>query len=148
MATTELKVNMADVEVTKEVDGNLGKIKLPESTYVEVAKANGIEKSTLEKIEKFDEAFMKAAVEKAVEEAGTLFKENKDIKEIEVSSPFGTTKSQKIDTYIQREREFKNPGNGQVVKKSVIKITESKRYTFPKSKRKELENKLHDLISG
>jgi len=119
-----------------------------ENFFIAKAKEIGIEKKTLEQVSKFRESYLNAAIEEAAMEAKKVMEEDSDIKEAEVESPFGIGKSSKIKTHVLREKTIRVPGDGnKTITKTVIKpIVESREFVFPKSKRKELENKLTEAL--
>jgi hypothetical protein len=136
-------------EYTVEKENGFATIKVTnEHLFVEKAKEAGIEKKTLEQVSKFREAYLNAAVEEAAMEAKRVMEEDKDIKEAEVDTPNGIGKSSKIKTYVLREKTMRVPGpDNKTITKTVIKnVVESREFLFPKSKRKELENKLTEAL--
>jgi len=138
----------ADFDWQVEKDNGAAKIKVAnEKAFVESAKKAGIEKKTLESVAKFQEAYLHNAVEESIAKAEEVFKGDKDLTEAEASVPFGVGKSSKIVTHVLREKTFKIPGTDKTVTKPVIKTwVEAHAFNYPKSKRKELENKLKDAL--
>jgi len=138
------------VESKVEKNGNVANITVgDEKLYVEKAKEAGIEKKTLETVAKFDEAYLNAAVENAVEKSEKVFLDDKDIEEIVVTTPFGINKSSKIHTQVKRAVTSPIPGTDKTVTKPRIKnVVNTNRYNVPKAKLKRLADSLNKKISN
>ena len=152
MATENKSLNP---EWNVEVKDGFGEIKANDDLFITKAEEAGITKKELEKVSKFKKSFMHSAVEDSIAEAEKLFKENADVKEVEVTVPYGVDKSSKVKTHILREKEikinakFSKSGKDEILKKSSITTyVESHEYSYPKTKRKELEKSLYEAIAG
>ena len=142
-----IEVNIKpEYEVAK--DNGVAVIKVKnENMFVEAAKEAGIEKKTLEEVSKFKEAYLAAANEAAVDEVKVVMEKDADIKNAEVTTPFGVGKSTNIQTFIQREKTGPIPGTDKTYRKSIVKtVVNSREYVYPKTKRKALEQKLTDAL--
>jgi len=146
MAAQELTLS-PEFEVSKE--NGIATITVKDENYfVAEAEKAGIEKATLEKVSKFKEQFLHAAIEVSGDKALEEFKGDADLKEAEVVVPFGTNKSTNITTHALRSKTMPMPGKpGETLTKSVVKtFVNSKEFNYPKSRRKALEKKLTDAL--
>ena len=146
MAATELTLT-PEYEVTKDNGVAVITVK-DENFFVAEAEKAGIEKSMLEKVSKFKETYLHAAIEAATAEVQTVLGEDKDLKEAEVTTPYGTNKSTNIVTHVLRSKTMRVPGDGnKTITKSVVKnFVNSKEYNYPKTRRKALEAKLTEAL--
>ena len=142
-----IEVNIKpEYEVVKDNGTSVITVK-DENLFVEAAKEAGIEKKTLEEVSKFKEAYLAKANELAIDQVLTVMKDDESVKNAEVTTPAGLTKSTNIQTFVQREKTGPIPGTDKTYKKSVIKtVVNSREYVFPKTKRKALEQKLTDAL--
>ena len=118
-----------------------------EKYYVKKAAEVGIDKKTLEKVGKFDEAYLKGTYKSALKEIEKVFVENKDVENVTASNVFGLGKSQKIEVDVQRARTSRIPGTDETVTKPGIKvIVTSPRYNISKAEIKRDRDALADMI--
>jgi len=115
-----------------------------ENFFVEKAKEAGIEKSTLEKVTKFRELYLHAAIEATGVEVESVLGSDDTLKEAEVTIPFGINKSTNITTHVIKSKTIRIPGgDNKTVTKSVVKtFVNSKEFNYPKTRKTALEKKL------
>ena len=159
--TKEIEKEVAAEVVLKpewevEKDNGFATIKVKEGNlFVATAKEHGITKGELEKVAKFKEKYLHAAVDAATSEVQRVMTSDKDIKEAVVTVPNGTGKSSVIKTHVLREKEYKiqgrfsKSGKDEIMKNTVVKTyVEAAEYNYPKAKRKKLEKAMYAAMCG
>ena len=141
-------VEAVEFEVTKE--NGIAKVKAKdENLYAEaMSKVNPeFTKKLLKELDKANEAYLEAGLEVAKEKAVSEFKDDAEVKAVELVLPFGTNKSDTATYSITKEKEFSIPGKDTKIKKSVVKIDVKKTGTkLSKSKIKALESDITEAI--
>ena len=141
-------VKAVEFEVSKE--NGVAKIKAKDdNVYANIlAEVNPLfTKATLKELDKTNEAFLDAGLEVARNRAIDIFKDDTNVKAIEIIVPFGTNKSDTATYSITKEKEFSIPGKDTKIKKSVVKLDVKKTGTkLSKSRIKALESDISEAV--
>ena len=138
-------------EVTVEVENGKATVEAKDGQEFFKAKLEeaGLDAKEYEKFYKFDKEFMKKGLEFVASKSEEIFKEHKDAGTIEFNLPLSTHKEDRIRSLVEKDKEVKNPMNGETFKKTAITMkAETKRYAVSKARRKQLEEELRNKILG
>lgn len=149
MAEVKDGVTLSKLDFEKKVTGNSVTLEAKDSDlFVEKAKEAGIDKNTLKKVADFANEYSKSAISLAVKEAATDLQAHKGHTDVTVIMPFGVNKSDKITTYVQRERQFLNLQTKEKYTAPAIKVQTSTKYTgISKKMIKDLKNDLIEALA-
>ncbi len=138
------------INFTKEITGDVAVLKVEnENLFVEKAKEKGIDKKTIKTVDDFRAEYAEFVVGEASKAATDVFKENDEVKKVEVIAPFGVLKSDVLDTIVYRERTVRDPQTGEERKIPAIKVqAKIKAAKVSKKYLKELRDEIMEQLAG
>ena len=114
--------------------------------YISMAKENGIDKETLEKVNEFDSMFIREATNLVAEKAKSTFSHDSSVNLVRGDIGFGLTGN--VDVLVNRSVTTKND-NGEEVKRPMIDVVvTSPTYMISEEEMVEMEMELLEAISG
>jgi len=142
------KMILNGVEFDVEVNDGVAVVKpKDENVFKNYLNEHDVTEKEFKKVTKVMQSYVRAAVDTTVEEAKGIFSD-KNVKRIETAMPYGLVKSDKIEVFIEREKEVRIPGTDKVVKKPSIKVKVSTQMAHvSKSHIRELRDELEEAIT-
>lgn len=116
-----VKIDLSDVDVQTNEGVTVVNANNREA-YIEAAKEEGIEKETLKTVEKFNKEYIDTSVAAGAAYAQKHMEENEKVNKVIINTPFTSAKAGKVEVISQRSVTHRNPGNGEEVTKSSVRV--------------------------